>query len=225
MSETLRLTFGSVKKTVMFDTRLRVIIDPPLNAAGRALAQRGLTANAITLIGLGIGIIAALFIALGAPALALIPLLISRIADGLDGAVARATQKTDFGGYLDIAADFLFYGLIPLAFVAMNPQANGLAGAFLLTSFYFNGTSFLGFAILAEKREMTTSAQGEKSLYYSNGILEGAETIAFFVLLCLLPAYFVPLAYAFGTACFATGVLRIYGAHRTFTQNTTHQGD
>ena len=172
-----------------------------------------------------IGLFAGLLIALGQPTLALIPLLISRLADGLDGAVARATQKTDFGGYLDIAADFLFYGVIPLAFVAMNPGANGLAGAFLLTSFYFNGTSFLGFAILAEKYDMETAAQGEKSLYYSNGILEGAETIAFFAILCLLPNLFVPLAYVFGVACFATGFLRIYGAHRTFTNKTTHLGD
>lgn len=209
----------------MFDSRLRTVIDPPLNAAGKALAGLGVTANGTTLAGLAIGLFAGLLIALGHPALALIPLLISRIADGLDGAVARATQKTDFGGYLDIAADFLFYGIIPLAFVAMNPGANGLAGAFLLTSFYFNGTSFLGFAILAEKHDMETTAQGEKSLYYSNGILEGAETIGFFAILCLLPNWFVPLAYLFGVACFATGFLRIYGAHRTFTNKTTHLGD
>lgn len=208
----------------MFDSRIRPLINPPLNAMGKALAGMGVTANATTLAGLAIGLIAALLIALGNPMLALIPLLLSRIADGLDGAVARATQKTDFGGYLDIAADFLFYGLIPLAFVAMNPDANGLAGAFLLTSFYFNGTSFLGFAILAEKHDMATNVQGEKSLYYSNGILEGAETIAFFALLCLLPSWFVPLAYVFGVACFVTGFLRIYGAHRTFTNKTTHLG-
>ena len=185
----------------------------------------GATANGVTLAGLVFGLFEGLLIALGQPTLALIPLLISRVADGLDGAVARATQKTDFGGYLDIAADFLFYGIIPLSFVVMNPDANGLAGAFLLTSFYFNGTSFLGFAILAEKHDMKTSAQGEKSLYYSNGILEGAETIAFFAILCLLPNWFVPMAYAFGVACFATGFLRIYGAHRTFKNKNTHLGD
>ncbi len=209
----------------MIDGRVRTLIDPPLNAFGRSLAARGATANGVTLAGLGIGLIAALMICCGLPGLAVVPLLISRIADGLDGAVARATQKTDFGGYLDIAADFLFYGMIPLAFVVMDPQTNGLAGAFLLTSFYFNGTSFLGFAILAEKHDMTTRAQGEKSLYYSNGILEGTETIVFFVLLCLLPAWFVPMAYLFGTACFATGILRIYGAHRTFSTTTTHHED
>lgn len=205
----------------MIDRQMRILIDPPLNAMGRGLARVGLTADAVTLLGLGIGLIAAVMIALGNPLGALIPLMLSRVADGLDGAVARATQSSDFGGYLDIAADFLFYGAIPFAFVVMDPAGNGLAGAFLLASFYFNGTSFLGFAILAEKHDMTTAAQGQKSLYYSNGLLEGTETIVFFVLICLLPAWFSPLAWVFGAACFLTGILRVYGARQIFK----HSGD
>ena len=155
---------------------------------------------------------------MGAPCLALIPLLASRLADGLDGAVARASEKTDFGGYLDITVDFLFYGMIPMAFVWLSPASNGAAGAFLLASFYFNGASFLGYAILAEKHGHKTSAQGQKSLYYSNGILEGTETIAFFVLLCVLPTYFAPLSWAFGALCFATATLRLYAAKQIFTE-------
>ncbi len=201
----------------MFDRHARQFIDPPLNQIGRGLAARGWSADAVTLIGLGLGLLAALMIALGQPAWALIPLLASRLADGLDGAIARATQKTDFGGYLDIAVDFLFYGAIPMAFVMHDPALNGAAGAFLLASFYFNGTSFLGYAILAEKHGHKTDAQGQKSLFYSNGILEGTETIVFFVILCLLPAYFSPLAWVFGALCFATATLRIYAAKQIYT--------
>lgn len=200
----------------MLDRHLRPLIDPPLNRIGFGLAAQGVSANAVTLFGLGLGLIAALMIAFGAPLLALVPLLASRLADGLDGAVARATRKTDFGGYLDIAADFLFYAMIPLAFVLADPVANGAAGAFLLASFYFNGTSFLGFAILAEKHGHKTDAQGQKSLYYSNGILEGTETIVFFVLLCLFETYFAPLAWVFGTLCFLTALLRIHAASRIY---------
>ena len=201
----------------MLDRFARRLIDPPLNAAGRAIAQRGYSADHVTLIGLCLGLFSALLIALGWSLLALIPLFASRIADGLDGAVARATRKTDFGGYLDIAADFLFYGAIPVAFVFADPLMNGAAGAFLLASFYFNGTSFLGYAILAEKHGHKTDAQGQKSLYYSNGILEGTETIVFFVILCLWPAYFAPVAWAFGALCFVTATLRIYAAKQTYT--------
>ncbi|MEL6960049.1 MAG: CDP-alcohol phosphatidyltransferase family protein [Pseudomonadota bacterium] len=201
----------------MLDASARKLIDPPLNAIGKGLADRGMTADGVTLIGLGLGLLAALLIALGWTWTALAFLLASRIADGLDGAVARATQKTDFGGYLDIACDFLFYGAIPFAFVVMDPATNAIAGAWLLTSFYFNGTSFLGYAILAEKHDMATKAQGVKSLYYSNGILEGTETIIFFVLICLFPAAFAPLAWIFGGLCFATATLRLVAARRVFS--------
>ncbi len=201
----------------MLDRLARQIIDPPLNQLGRGLAVRGVSADGVTLAGLVLGLLAAVMIALGAPGLALIPLLASRLADGLDGAVARATRKTDFGGYLDIAADFLFYGAIPLGFVLADPVANGAAGAFLLTAFYFNGTSFLGYAILAEKHGHKTDAQGQKSLYYSNGILEGTETIIFFILLCLLPHHFALMSWVFGALCFATATLRIYAAKKIYT--------
>src|SRR6056297_707684 len=130
----------------MLDAHARRLIDPPLNRMGNALAAVGATANAVTLAGLALGLAAAVLIGLGAPGWALLPLLASRLADGLDGAVARATRKTDFGGYLDIWSDFLFYGAVPLAFVFLDPAENGLAGAFLLAAFYVNGTSFLGYA-------------------------------------------------------------------------------
>jgi phosphatidylglycerophosphate synthase len=201
----------------MLDTYARRIIDPPLDRAGRALAARAVSANMVTLVGLALGLAAAALLASGWTGAALFFLIASRVADGLDGAVARASRKTDFGGYLDICADFLFYGAIPFAFVALNPEGNALAGAFLLLSFYFNGSSFLGFAVLAEKRKITTSAQGQKSLYYSNGILEGTETFLFFAVLCLLPHHFAVLAWPFGAACFATGLLRIWAARQTFT--------
>jgi len=200
----------------MLDAVARKLIDPPLNALGVRIAARGVTANSVTLVGLVLGLLAAALIAIGWTLIALIPLLASRIADGLDGAVARATHKTDFGGYLDIACDFLFYGAVPFAFVVMDPAANAVAGAFLLASFYFNGTSFLGYAILAEKRGMETQAQGVKSLYFSNGLLEGTETIVFFVLLCLFPASFAMLAWVFGTLCFATATLRLFAARRLY---------
>lgn len=201
----------------MLDAAMRKLIDPPLNHLGQSAARRGITANAVTVAGLGFGLLAAAIIALGAPVFALVPLALSRIADGLDGAVARATQKTDFGGYLDVTCDFIFYGAIPLGFVVMDPTANGVAGAFLLTSFYANGASFLGYAILAEKAQMETSARGIKSLYFTGGLLEGTETIVFFVALCLWPDWFSPLSWIFGTLCFITATSRILLARRVFT--------
>jgi phosphatidylglycerophosphate synthase len=200
----------------MLDARLRRLIDPALNRWGSALAIRGITADRMTLVGLACGLAAAALVALGATLLALIPLALSRLADGLDGAIARATRRTDFGGYLDIVSDFAFYGALPLGFVLADPAANGAAGAFLIATFYVNGASFLGFAILAEKRGLETRTQGLKSLYYSAGLLEGSETIAFFVLICLLPGAFPIAAWAFGTLCLVTALARVLLARTVF---------
>ena len=194
----------------MLDSRMRTLIDPPLNRTGRWLAARGADADTMTLIGLGFGIFTALMIYLGVSGLMIIvPLLIARLCDGLDGAVARATTKTDFGGYLDLTCDFIFYAAVPMAFVLRDPVANALPGAFLLMSFYINGASFLGYAVLAEKAGMETAEQGEKSLYYSAGLLEGTETIIFFVILAIAPIWFAPLAWVFGVLCLATAILRV----------------
>lgn len=200
----------------MLDATVRKLIDPPINAIGGAVARWGVSANHVTLAGLALGLLSAAMIALGWFGWALIPLLGSRFLDGLDGAVARATRKTDFGGYLDIVSDFIFYGAVPMGFVWADPGVNGAAGAFLLASFYANGSSFLGFAILAEKREMTSQARGVKSLYFTGGILEGTETIAFFVALCLWPAWFPLAAWIFGALCFVTAASRMVLASKVF---------
>ena len=201
----------------MLDGWMRRLIDPALGRVGKILAEKGVGADAVTLAGLVLGLVAAGIIAAGGAGwVAALPLLASRVADGLDGAVARARGKTDFGGYLDIVCDFVFYAAIPMAFVLRDPVENGVAGAFLLASFYVNGATFLGYAVLAEKRGMETRARGEKSLYFTAGLLEGTETIGFFVLLCLVPEWFAPLAWAFGGLCFVTAAARVGLAVRTF---------
>lgn len=201
----------------MLDGWMRGVIDPVLGRMGKSLAERGVTADAVTLAGLGLGLAAALVLALGGPGwAAALPLMASRVADGLDGAVARARGKTDFGGYLDIVCDFVFYAAIPMAFVLRDPEANGVAGAFLLAAFYINGSTFLGYAVLAEKRGMQTRSRGEKSLYFTAGLLEGTETIGFFLILCLLPWAFAPLAWAFAALCLVTALSRVLLAVRTF---------
>lgn len=201
----------------MLDGWMRGVIDPGLNRLGKGLADRGVTADAVTLAGLALGLLAAGVLALGGPGwAAALPLMASRVADGLDGAVARARGKTDFGGYLDIVCDFVFYAAIPMAFVLRDPMANGVAGAFLLATFYINGSTFLGYAVLAEKRGMETRSRGEKSLYFTAGLLEGTETIAFFLVLCLFPAAFAPLAWGFAALCLVTALSRVLLARRSF---------
>lgn len=193
----------------MLDAALRRLIDPPLDRAGRWLAARGVRADAITLAGFAIGVGAAAAIAAGRPGLAVWLIALNRIADGLDGAVSRATARTDRGGYLDITLDFTFYALVPLAFAVADPARNALPAAALLAAFYVNGAAFLAFAVMAEKRGLSTRAQGEKSLYYLAGLAEGAETIAVFALMGLWPAGFPLLATVFAALTAASAAARI----------------
>lgn len=199
----------------MLDGAARRILDPGLEAAGRRLVAAGVGADAVTWAGFAIGIAAAGAIAREAYAIGLVLILVSRLCDGLDGAVARQAGKTDLGGYLDIVLDFAFYGLVPLAFVVARPE-NALAGAVLIFSFYANGASFLAFAIIAEKRGIEGEARGPKSLHFTTGLAEATETIFVFCLFCLWPSAFAPMAYFFAAICLLTAASRIALAMRSF---------
>ena len=203
----------------MFDARLRQWIDPPLNQTGRWLASKGISANQVTAAGLALGAFAGLAIAWEVYWLGLAILLFSRVMDGLDGAVARASQKTDLGGYLDIVFDFIFYGLIPLSFAFARAE-NALPAAVLLMAFYANGASFLAYAIMAEKRQISTESHGSKSLYFTGGLAEAGETFAVFAALCLFPDYFGPIAYCFAAVTAVTTLSRILLAIQVFGSQT-----
>ncbi|KPP93876.1 CDP-alcohol phosphatidyltransferase family protein [Erythrobacter sp. HL-111] len=187
----------------MFDAKLRPLIDPPLNRAGRALARLGVTANALTIAGLALGLAGAGAIASGAIGAGLALILANRLIDGLDGAVARARGPTAFGGYLDIVADFAFYVSVPLGFGVLA-DANTLPALVLVASFVLTGVSFLAFATIAATRGEETAAHGRKSFFYSTGLAEGAETILVFALMCLFPAWFGVIAYAYAGLCVLT---------------------
>ena len=118
------------------------------------------------------------FLALGWYPAALIAIVLNRLLDGLDGALARRRGLTDAGGFLDIALDFLFYALVPFGFALAAPADNAIAAAWLLFAFMGTGSSFLAFAALAGKHDIDNPGYAHKSLYYIGGLTEGTETIA-----------------------------------------------
>lgn len=199
----------------MFDAALRRIIDPPLNVAGRGLARAGVSADAVTVAGfvVGLGTIPAL--AAEAYGLALGLIALNRLADGLDGAVARASGPSDLGGYLDIVLDFIFYSAVVFG-VALGRPEEAVFAAFLIFSFIGTGASFLAYAIIAAKRGMTTEARGRKSIFYLGGLTEGAETIACLAAICVFPHAFPWIAGVFGALCWITTASRIGQAVAAF---------
>jgi phosphatidylglycerophosphate synthase len=193
----------------VLDAALRRHIDPLLDLAGRWLAACGVSADQVSIAGFAVGMLATIAIAFGNLAFGLALILLNRLADGLDGAVARATAPTDRGGFLDIALDFVFYAAIPAAFAVLDPGRNALAAALLMASFLTNGGAFFAFALMAERRGLTSRAQGVKSLYYVAGLAEGTETIVVFVLFCLFPAAFAVIALTFAALCAVSATARI----------------
>jgi phosphatidylglycerophosphate synthase len=200
----------------MIDRAAQAAIAPVLQAVARRLVARGIGADAVTWTGFGLGLAAAACIALQQPLAGLALLLASRLADGLDGAVARLTAPTDRGAFLDITLDFLFYASIPLAFALADPPANALAAAVLLAAFIGTGSSFLAFAVLAERRGLKSLAYPGKGLYYLGGLTEAGETLACFVAMCLWPAAFAPLALGFAALCGLTLLARLHAGWRSF---------
>lgn len=199
----------------MLDSKLRPLIDPPLNAVGRILANIGVSANMLTFTGLTLGLGGAAAIASGDLRLGLAGILANRVLDGLDGAVARVRGPTPLGGYFDIVADFAFYVSIPLAFGVLT-AAHTLPALVLVASFVLTGVSFLAFAVTAAERGISSDAHGKKSFFYSTGLAEGSETIAVFIAMCLLPAYFPYIAYGYAGLCALTVVQRSALAVKTF---------
>ncbi|WP_422035448.1 CDP-alcohol phosphatidyltransferase family protein [Reyranella sp.] len=197
----------------MLDPLLRRWIDPPLDRAGAWLAARGASAHAVTVTGLAVGLVAVALLAHERYGMALAAIALNRLLDGLDGAVARHTRTSAYGGYLDIFCDMVFYAAVPLGFALARPE-NAVWAALLLASFVCTCASFLGRALLAAGRgEADTGRRGRKSFFHAAGLVEGTETILAFVLFCLLPDLFPWLAGLVAALCFWTAVARVIEAH------------
>ena len=200
----------------MLDRFATALLRPAVEGLARVMGRAGMTANAVTLAGFALGMLAAALIALQSYMPALAAMGLSRLCDALDGAVARLHTPSDAGGFLDIALDFLFYASIPLAFAISDPQTNALAAASLLAAFVGTASSFLAFAALAAKRGLHNTAYPDKSIYFLGGLTEGTETLAFFVAMCVWPHHFVILAYTFAAMCAVTIATRIWWGWKSF---------
>lgn len=190
----------------------RYVLTPP----ARWLTAGGIHADHLTLTGFAVGVLAVPALAFGAFGLALVLLGLNRLADGLDGTVARMTSPTDRGAFLDIALDFVFYALFPLGFALADPATNALPASVLIAAFVGTGSSFLAFAAIAAKRGESAEAYPAKGIYYLGGLTEGFETIAIFVAMCLFPQAFPVLAYGYAAACALTTVLRWHQGWHAF---------
>ena len=199
----------------MLDKHVVPRLKPALRQMAMKLNRSGVTADQTSVAGFVIGMVAIGAVSLGFFTLALLLMLLSRLGDGLDGELARLSEPTDAGGFLDITLDFFFYAAFPLGFALYDPANNALPAVFLVVSFVGTGSSFLAFSTLAEKRSIVNRDFAYKGLYYLDGLAEGTETIICFALMCLMPHHFATIAWIFGSICLITTFNRIYSGYLT----------
>lgn len=201
----------------MLDRYATALMKPAVSRLARVLVRAGMKADQVTGVAFAMGFIAFVLIANSLYWMGATAIILSRILDALDGAVARQSQPTDRGAFLDIALDFLFYASIPLAFALADPTRNALAAAVLLAAFMGTSTIFLAFAVLAAKRGLRSAIYPDKSFYFLGGLTEATETLACFIAMCLWPQHFAVLAYVFSALCAATIATRLWWGWRTFS--------
>ena len=171
----------------MIDAALRPIKDRIL--APVAHSRLGAVHPAVfTASSLFLTLLAAVAAAVGQPILALALWLVGRLADGLDGAIARAGGRvSDYGGLLDIVGDTIGYAAIPLGIaIGVDDRVTWIVVAFLLATFYINAVSWTYVSALLEKRARTGALA--PSVAMPRGLIEGTETILFFAVALAVPA-------------------------------------
>ncbi|MBL6996096.1 CDP-alcohol phosphatidyltransferase family protein [Desulfobacula sp.] len=208
----------------MLDPWAIKLVDSPLKACAQILKKRDIKPDQVTIAGFGIGLLAFFTLWMNGYKIALFFIILNRIMDGLDGALARLTTRTDAGGFLDICLDFIFYSSVVAGFALSDPQNNALAAALLLLGFVGTGTSFLAFAVMARKHDLKNMVYPHKALYYMGGLTEGTETIIFFVIFCVFPDHFYFFAFLFAFLCLITTITRVLSGYATLKEVANNKG-
>ncbi|MGJ9406423.1 CDP-alcohol phosphatidyltransferase family protein [Nesterenkonia aurantiaca] len=184
----------------MFDARLRSALTPAADAAARVLDVPWVTPNRLTALNLVAGLASAALAATQLWIPALILWLLCRLADGLDGPLARrraggSAPASGQGGFFDICADFIVYGATVIG-VALGANAAfdapWLPFLLVLFAYYINGGAFLAFSSIAEKQGRTLD--DGRSLSFLGGLAEGAETVLVHSLWLIFPFAAAPIA-------------------------------
>ena len=190
----------------------------------RPLAMRleAAPASTVTLAAVIVGLGAAATAAWGHHLWALVLWLLNRLLDGLDGEIARLHGgQSDWGGYLDLLADFLIYALLPIG-LALSVPSTGvwIALALMLAGFYVNAASWMLLTVFLDKRRGNASAGGERtSLAMPTGLIEGAETVVLFALMLIFPDQLVPLLGVTAVLVAVTALQRLVWAARVLPRS------
>ncbi len=180
----------------MLDKITTRVIRSPLKFLSRYCIKQKISATKVTLAGLFLCPFIVTFITFELYAFALLCIVLNRICDGLDGEIARLSHTHSVaGGYLDVMVDYVFYISVPLGFYFVSPAQNGLASIIILASFTLSATQFLGASTSFTKIQHHATGYPEKSIFYPVNFIEGTETIAYTLLVCIFPSAYPTISY------------------------------
>jgi phosphatidylglycerophosphate synthase len=190
----------------MLDAPLRRLAAPALAPVAVRLARTGASANLLTVAGFVAGLGAFAAVATHNYWWGLGLIAANRLLAGIDGPLARLTNATDLGAFLETAFGFIAAGSIAFGFALADPS-RALASAFLIFGFVASGSTYLAFAAIDARRNAV--ARGPESIRHPAGLIENAEVFFALALACALPDRFSVIAYVLGALCFTTAGMRI----------------
>jgi phosphatidylglycerophosphate synthase len=197
----------------MFDSSLRQVKDQLATPIAMRLGK--VSPVTVTWIAFVVGLGSALLVARGNYLWAVLFWSANRALDGLDGLLARLhDQQSDFGGYLDTVLDHVIYATVPIGLVMSAPSDERyLALAFMLTSYYVNGASWMYLAGIIEKRRVHDD-DTQTTILMPPGLIGGAETILAYYIFLFFPSRMAILFVIFGSLVFLTIIQRLIWARR-----------
>jgi archaetidylinositol phosphate synthase len=185
----------------MLESKIGKYFQPVYDATATQLMKLKLTPNAVTVMAFLTGAASGVFIATGMKVSALIFLLLSGFLDSIDGTLARISKKiSETGAYLDLILDRMVEAFVIMGIAYAYPEA-GFACLIFLTAVIFNFTTFVVAGAVFENK-------GKKSMHFSPGIAERAETFIIFSIIVIFPSITIPVLYVFDGIIFLTGMIR-----------------
>ncbi len=196
----------SRKPPSMLDTNARKYIQPLLDAIAGASQRAGLSANALTVIGMLVGVAAAGLVAAGYFVCGFAALWLSGLIDAADGTLARLTKPSPLGAILDITFD----RVVEISIIA--------ALAFRFTDARFELMLLAGIIAIAMSLFLSIAAAvantSVKSFHYAPGLGERTEAFICFSLMILDHTRLTLWTWVFIAVIAFTMLQRAYHARR-----------
>jgi CDP-diacylglycerol---glycerol-3-phosphate 3-phosphatidyltransferase len=197
------------KHPVTLTDRVRILTGRFMDPLGRFLASWGVHPDLVTILGLVVVLIAALFIGNGEFQIGGLVLLLGLPLDAVDGAVARAMQRKDkFGAMLDSSLDRYADGLI-FAALSYHFAMQGRFDLLVLAQAALLGSFMVSYA----------RARGEGvDVIVKVGWFTRMERVVLILLILLLPPTLEIGLWVLAIGTNLTGLQRIWYVYKTLRE-------